>query len=113
MKDSLDFQDLKEQLVTPVPKVDLAQEETEGRGGSLETRVDPGRTETSDILGHMVRKGREDLGLCNVTWLRRSEITVLAVMVRTSALSTQLSSRLHWTHLKTLVQPLTACVTPF
>lgn len=100
MKASQDSQDLKEQLAILEQKVDLAKVGTEDREVSLETWAHLVRVERSDILGLMVRKVLEVLGLCNVTWLRRSEITALVAMVKKNALSTRRSLPLPWTYPK-------------
>lgn len=88
---SQDSQDQREQLVKPAPRADLDPEEIVDRGVSLGILVHPDRKERLDILGHMVRKDREDKVLCNVTWSRRSEKTVLAVTVSRNVRSTPLS----------------------
>lgn len=109
MKASQVSQDLKEKLVDPEQKVDLAKVGTEDRGVFLETRVHLVNLERLDILGLMVRKVLEVLGLCNVTWLRRFVITALVAMVKKSALSTQRSLPLPWTHPKVWEQHSTTC----
>lgn len=112
MKVSQDSQDQREQLVTPAPGADLDPEEILDRGVFQGILVHPDRKERLDMLGHMVRKDREDQVLCNVTWSRRSEKTVLAVTVSRNARSTPLSWPLPWMPLRALVAlTLTTCVT--
>lgn len=112
MKDSLDSQDQRGQVVTPATMVDLDPQETVDRGVSLGTLVQVDRKERLDILGHMVRRGQEDQVLCNVTWSRRLGKIVLAVMVRRNARSTPLSWPLPWMPLRMLTaELLTTCVT--
>lgn len=108
-KASQDSQDLKEQLVILELKVDQAKEETEDRGVSLETWVHLVKEERSDILGLKERKVLEVLELCNATWLRRSEITVLVATAKRNALCTPQSLPLPWTYRKTWAPPSTAC----
>lgn len=110
MKASQDSLDQREQLVILALKVDLDPEEIVDRGVSLGILVHLGRKERLDIQDLMVRKDQEDPVLCNVTWLRKSEITVLAVMVSMSVRSTPPSWRLPWTSLATPAQPSTTCV---
>lgn len=110
MKASQDSPGRRGQPVTVAPRVDLDPEETVDRGEFQGTLAYQDRRESLDTLGPTVKKGPEDLALCNVTSSRRSEITALAAMASRNAHFTPLSWRSPWTSLmESAVRPSTTC----